>query len=110
MQRDVKKAVKEAKRKFDRNLAKSAKKNPKQFFSYLKEKTSNQVTVGPLKEGDRLVTDGTEMATLLNIYFCSVFTTEDLSSMKAPEQLYKGSNPWRTWYSQRITLRPSYLL
>ena len=93
VQSDVKKAVKEAKRKFERNLAKSAKKNPKQFFSYLKKKTSNQVTVGPLKDGDRLVTDDTEMATLLNNYFCSVFTTEDLSSMKAPEQLYKGDQP-----------------
>ena len=37
VQSDVKKAVKEAKRKFESNLAKSAKRNRKQFFSYLKK-------------------------------------------------------------------------
>ena len=51
VQTDVKKAVKQAKRKLERSLAKAAKKNPKQFFSYLKKKTSNRVSVGPLKDG-----------------------------------------------------------
>ena len=90
VQNEVKKAVKQAKRKFEKNLAKSAKKNPKQFFSYLKKKSSNRVSVGPLKVGVELVSDNTEMAGMLNNYFCSVFTQEDLTNMKEPEQLYKG--------------------
>ena len=38
VQSDVKKAVKLAKRKLERSLAKAAKKNPKQLYSYLKKK------------------------------------------------------------------------
>ena len=39
------------------------------------------------------MTDDTEMADILNNYFCSVFTHEDLSNMKEPEQLYMGDRP-----------------
>ena len=60
MQIDVKTAVKQAKKKLERSLAKAAKRNPKQFFSYLKKKTSDRVSVGPLKDGERLVTDNRE--------------------------------------------------
>ena len=90
VQTDVKKAVRQAKRKLERSLAKAAKRNPKQFFSYLKKKTSNRVSVGPLKDGDRMVSDDTEMANLLNNYFCSVFTNEDLSNMKELETVVQG--------------------
>ena len=76
VQTEVKKAVRQARRKLEKKLAKAAKKNPKQFFSYLKKKSSNRVSVGPLKVGDRLVTDDTQMADILNNYFCSVFTHE----------------------------------
>ena len=39
------------------------------------------------------MTDDTDMADLLNSYFCSVFTNEDLSNMNEPEQLYTGDRP-----------------
>ena len=48
--------MRQAKKKLERNLAKDAKKNSKQFYSYLKKKTANKVTVGPLREGDELLT------------------------------------------------------
>ena len=38
VQTEVKEAVRQAKRKLEKKLAKLAKKNPKQFFSYLKKK------------------------------------------------------------------------
>ena len=38
VQTEVKKAVRQEKRKLEKKLAKAAKKNPKQFFSYLKKK------------------------------------------------------------------------
>jgi ribonuclease P/MRP protein subunit RPP40 len=63
-----------------------------QLNSYLKNKTSNRVSVGPLKDGDRLVTDDSEMAEMLNNYFCSVFTNENLANMREPEQLYRGDD------------------
>ena len=56
IQKEVKKEVRQAKKKLERKLAKDAKKNSKQFYSYLKKKTANKVTVGPLREGDELLT------------------------------------------------------
>ena len=52
----MKKAVKQAKKKLERKLAKEAKKNAKQFHSYIKKKTANRVTVGPLKVDGNVVT------------------------------------------------------
>ena len=92
VQNDVKKAVKVAKRKLEKSLAKGAKKNPKAFYSYLKKKASNKVSVGPLMDGDNLVNDDTEMAELLNNFFCSVFTRENLDDMPEPEQLFSGED------------------
>ena len=46
--------------------------------------------MGPLKDGERVVTEDKEMADMLNSYFCSVFTQENLTDMKEPEQLYRG--------------------
>ena len=57
----------------------------------MKKKTSNKVTVGPLKNSDgRLVTDDKEMADILNNHYCNMFTKEDLSSMPRVEKLYQG--------------------
>ena len=86
VQNDVKKAVKLAKKKFEKSLAKGAKKNPKAFYSYLKKKTANKVSVGPLMDGESLVSDDSEMAELLNTFFCSVFTSENLHDLPEPEQ------------------------
>ena len=94
VQKDVKNAVRQAKRKLERKLAKEYKKNNKAFHSYIKKKTSNRVTVGPLKDQeDNLITDDGKMANLLNSFFCSVFTREDTSSMPEAEQLYTGTDP-----------------
>ena len=41
----MKKQVRKAKRKLERSLVKKGKKNRKQFYSYLKSKTSNRVSV-----------------------------------------------------------------
>ena len=66
-----------AKRNFERKLAKDAKKNPKAFYSYMKRKTSNWVTVGPFRDSSwQLVTDDRLMAEQLNHFFSTVFTQE----------------------------------
>ena len=91
VQKEVQKAVKKAKKKLERSLAKNAKKNPKAFYSYIKKKTSNKVTVGPLKSPDgTMVTDDREMADILNKHYCNMFTREDLSSMPSVEKLFQG--------------------
>ena len=51
-------------------LPRMPKKNPKAFYSYIKKKTSNKVTVGPLKNADgNLVVDDKEMAEILNNHY-----------------------------------------
>jgi hypothetical protein len=96
VQKEVSKAVKNAKRNLERKLAKSRKKNAKAFFSYMKKQTSNRVSVGPLKDGDDLVADSGRMAEMLNSFFCSVFTREDLSHLPAAEELFEGDDKLET--------------
>jgi len=63
------KAVKLAKRNFEKQIAKKIKSDPKSFYSYVKSKTKFKSTVGPLTndKGD-LVGDYREMAELLNTF------------------------------------------
>ena len=93
VQKEVQQAVKKAKRKVERKLAKGAKKCPKAFWSYIKKKMGNKVTVGPLREGGRTVTDSTEMSNILNDHYCRSFTREDLSQVPEAERLYRGEEP-----------------
>ena len=72
----VKHMIRNAKRKLERRLAEGGGNN-RPFYSYVRNKTKNRVGVGPLKDGaGHLVSDNKEMASMLNSYFSSVFTTE----------------------------------
>lgn len=93
VEKDVQKSVRRAKRNLERKLAKHAKKNPKAFYKYLNSKTSNRQTVGPLKEGDETITEDERMANMLNLFFTSVFTKEDLSNCPDPVTTYFGECP-----------------
>ena len=75
-EKECKKAIRKAKKKFESDIAKNGNKRP--FNSYIKYKTKSRVTVGPLKSGTELVTDNTEMATILSNQFSSVFSIEDV--------------------------------
>ena len=73
-------AVKEAKRDFEKKLAKNIKRDSKSFYAYYREKNRSRVGIGPL--GDAVgqpVTDELEQATILNSFFSSVFTKEELT-------------------------------
>merc|ERR1712030_23581 len=91
VQKEVQKSVKKAKRNFERKIAKD--ENKKAFYSYMKKKTSNRVSVGPLKEGDELVTDNKKMAEILNNWYCSMFTRENLQQLPEAEQIFTGNVP-----------------
>ena len=78
LQKQVKKAVKKAKHKYESQIAKSAKTNPKLFYSYLNKKKTNKVNVGPIRREDgSLCHDDKEMTEILNNHYASVFTKED---------------------------------
>ena len=101
VERETKILVKQAKKKFEKKLAKEAKKKPKMFYSYLRSKTSNRTSVGPLKENNEVVSDDTEMANILNRFFSSVFTVEnenlpEKERSEVPEMLVEVSFPENT--------------
>jgi len=76
------KAVKEHtedKQKFERKLSMDIKSNPKS--SYVRSKTKVKEVVGPLKDGEnQLVSDNKVMWEILNRYFGSVFTSENVNN------------------------------
>ena len=93
VEKAVKDSVRNAKKKFEKNLAKNAKKNPKAFWSYLKSKTANRESVGPLKENGEFITDNEKQAEVLNKFFTSVFTEEDLNNVPMMEPIYTDGMP-----------------
>ena len=97
VEREAIKSVRKAKKNYERKLSQEAKSNPKAFYAYLKSKTSNRETVGPLASGTgpnaESVSDDGKMATMLNQFFSSVFTDEDLQSLPQPTQSFQGADP-----------------
>jgi exonuclease III len=78
----AKKACKQAVKDFEKEIAKTAKTNPKAFYSYFKSKLKTQEGVADLKDSDGNVASTDEQkANILNSFFCSVFTHEDKSSI-----------------------------
>jgi hypothetical protein len=108
VEKAVKDSVRKAKKKFEKNLAKDVKKNPKAFYSYLKSKTSNRQSVGPLKVDGVVVTDDEKQVEILNQFFTSVFTKEDLANLPQlepfPTENQLRTTPFRlTWSRLRST-------
>ena len=54
------------KSKFERNLAKDWNKNSKAYYSYVKSKTKNKVSIGPIVHNEEVVADSETMASILN--------------------------------------------
>ncbi len=75
----VRKSVRKAKKKFESRLAKDIKKNPKAFYKYFNSKRGNRETVGPLKLDDVLIENDKDIAEKLNVFFASVFTSDDIN-------------------------------
>ena len=47
------------------------------FYSYLRSKTRNTSSIGPLKDGENTVSSDSGMANVLNNFFATVFTIEN---------------------------------
>ena len=68
-------------RRYEKEIAKRAKKNPKAFYKYVNGKIKTKDSVGVLdSENGEAVTDK-EKADALNNFFCSVYTTEDRNTI-----------------------------
>ena len=82
-----------AKIKFEQNLANNIKQDSKSFYSYVRSKQRSKVRVGPLKDSaGNIVSDSGAIADLLNSYFSSVFTVENISSIPNPISNFDFTN------------------
>ena len=84
-EKDCKKAVSRAKKKLEKKLSQSS--NPRPFNSYIKSKTKGKSGIGPLKSGPTTYSDLPNMTRILNDYFTSVFTREDITTIPKPDPL-----------------------
>lgn len=82
-----------AKIMFEKNLADNIKRDSKSFYAYVRSKQRNKVKVGPLKDSSKnIISDPRAMADLLNNYFSSVFTIENLSDIPNSSSKFDSSN------------------
>ena len=86
--------IRKPKRTFNKKLAGNIKNYSKSFYSYIRSKLKVRDKVGPLENNrGNIISDGFQMAEVLNEYFSSVFTTEDISSLPFPFIKFQGSKP-----------------
>ena len=73
-------------------MACNIKNDSKIFYAYVRSKQKVRDKVGPLENNRRnIISDGFQMAEVLNEYFSSVFTTEDISSLPVPFTKFEGN-------------------
>ena len=66
-------------------MAGNIKNYSKNFYAYVRSKQKVRDKVGPLeKNSENIISDGFQMAEVLNEYFSSVFTAGDISSLPVP--------------------------
>jgi len=84
---ECKKAIKRAKREYEKKIAKDCKSNPKIFWKYVQEKLKTNTGISTLRDqfGSIASTDS-QKATLLNTFFASVFTNEDKTNIPEIEK------------------------
>ena len=71
--------IRKSKRTFEKKLAANIKNDSKSFYAYVRSKQKVRDKVGPLENNSgNIISDGFQMAEVLNEYFSSVFTTEDI--------------------------------
>ena len=74
---------------FEQKLPRNVKEDSKSFYNYVRIKQKRKERVGPLKRdvgNGEVIVDDEEAAEVLNKYFSSVFTLEDLGNIPEPNQ------------------------
>ena len=74
--------IRKAKKEYEYRLAERIKEQPKAFYSYVNSKRLTKDNVGPLEDANgNLIDSDEEMSCILNDYFSSVFTRENVNNM-----------------------------
>ena len=94
----------QAKKKIEEQLAENAKRDNKSFFAYVRSKQRTKDKVGPLiDKAGKTITDDKEAASVLNEYFSSTFTIENMNNIPKPLQVFKGNLKKRDYLDITIT-------
>ena len=73
-------------------MAGNIKNDSKSFYAYVRAKQKVRDKVGPLENNrGNIISDGFQIVDVLNEYFSSVFTTEDISSVPVPFTKFEGN-------------------
>ena len=73
-------------------MAGNIKNDSKSFYAYVRSKQKVQDKVRPLENNrGNIISDGFQMAEVLNEYSSSVFTTEDITSLPVPFTKFEGN-------------------
>ena len=84
--------IRKSKRTFEKKLAGNIKNDSNSFYAYVRSKQNVRDKVGPLENNrGNIISDGFQMAEVLNEYFSSVFITEDISSLPVPFTKFEGN-------------------
>ena len=74
--------IKKAKKNYERKISEECKNNPKRFWQYVQSKTKHKSGISPLDKGNGDLAYGNkEKADILNSYFASVFTRENVNNV-----------------------------
>ncbi|KAF2346267.1 hypothetical protein FHG87_022977 [Trinorchestia longiramus] len=100
--RAVKRTIKSTKRNKEITVTAQATTIPKSFYKYVNDRRLKRDTIGPLIDSEGSTqTNNKSKAKILNTYFTSVFTHEDLTEIPQPHVLKSGNHVrWRI-YSKR---------
>ena len=91
LNREVKREIRKAKRDYEIKIARESKENPKGFYQMYR--TKNKDRIGPLiSESGNITSDNKEMCSILNKYFASVFTKENLDVIPQAPAIYNDNN------------------
>ena len=84
--------IRKSKRTFEQILARNIKNDSTIFYAYVRSKQKVQDKVEPLENNSEyIISGGFQMSEVLNEYFSSVFTTEDISSLPVPFAKFEGN-------------------
>jgi len=86
------KAIKDYEIKLSQNI----KRDSKSFYRYMSSKQKRKAKIGPLQNDQgKIITEDEETAEMLNNYFGSVLTEEDINNIPEPKPMFKGNDDQR---------------
>jgi hypothetical protein len=91
LRNEATKGVRSAKRQFERKLAQEIKENTKGFWNYVRSNTKVKSGISDLSKDDGTKTScDEEKAEVLNSFYASVFTQEDVNIIPEPDTKFVG--------------------